>query len=65
MPSLLPAGMVPMWIWKDSTPAWITNPRSISNEFDSAAILKVRPVRAEISSSNCRPPIERSGKATG
>ena len=31
----------------------------------SAAILKLRPVRAKTSSSNCRPPIVRDGKATG
>ena len=36
----------------------MTRPRSISNELDSAAILKVSPVRAETSSSNCRPPID-------
>ena len=64
-PSLLPTGNVPMLIWNEIRPAWMTSPRSISNELDSAAILKVSPVRAETSSSNCRPPIERAGKATG
>jgi hypothetical protein len=64
-PSLLPAGSVPILIWNEINPACVTRPRSISNEFDSAAILKVSPDRAETSSKSWRPPIDRAGKATG
>ena len=64
-PSLLPCGIIPIWIWNEIKPACITSPRSISNELDSAAILNESPVRAENSSSNCLPPIDRSGRATG